>query len=341
MRAFVSGATGFIGGAVVRQLLAGGHEVRVLVRPSAQTGRIEGLPVERFPGDLSDEANLRRGVMGCQWVFHVAALFSYWGHPWADFVASNIEGTRRMLEAASAAQAERIVYTSSVVVLGQRRDGGILDEDAHSDLAGMAGFYARSKFLAEETARRLAAQGAPIVIVNPTAPAGAGDLRPTAMGQMILDAAGGRLPGYVDTMLNVIDVDDVGRGHVLAAQRGRTGERYILGGEDLRLEQVLTILAELTGRPRPRLRVPVWAALMWAYLDIARARAAGNVPQATPEKVQLARARQRVSTSKAQQELGLQAGPARQALAKAVAWYRGHGYLPGGRQPGAALAGNV
>jgi dihydroflavonol-4-reductase len=228
MRTFVTGGTGFVGGAVVRRLLEAGHEVKALVRPGANTRQLDGLPLERVQGDLRDRESLRRGMAGCGWVFHVAALYSYWGHSWNDFYQANVEGTRQVLEVARDAGVERIVYTSSIAVLGVHKDCSPANEDTSSTLADRIGPYQRSKFLAEEIARDFARQGLPVVIVNPAAPVGIGDHKPTPTGQIIVDFLNGRMFGYVDTGLNVIDVEDVAAGHLLAAERGRLGERYIL-----------------------------------------------------------------------------------------------------------------
>ena len=328
MRAFVTGGTGFIGGGLVRRLLKAGHEVRALVRPDADTQQLDGLAVERVAGDLRDAESLHRGVAGCDWVFHVAALYSYWGHPWEDFYIINVEGTRRVLEAARDANVERVVYTSSIAVLGLPRDGSPGTEETPSTLADMIGHYKRSKFLAEEVARDFAGQGLPVIIVNPAAPVGVGDHKPTPTGQIIVDFLNGRMPAYVDTGLTVVDVEDVAAGHLLAAQRGRVGERYILGGENLTLKQVLDLLAEVSGRPRVRLRIPHSVALGWAYVDVTLARFnPGRIPAATPDTVRLSRKHEYFDSSKAVRELGFPQTPAREALRKAVEWYRAHGYM--------------
>ena len=223
MRTFVTGGTGFIGGAVVRRLLEAGHEVKALVRPGADTRQLDGLPVERVEGDLRDRESLRRGMAGCGWVFHVAALYSYWGYRWNDFYQANVEGTRQVLEVARQEGIERVVYTSSIAALGVHKDGSPATEDTPSTLADRIGPYQRSKFLAEEVARNFARQGLPVVIVNPSSPVGIGDHKPTPTGQIIVDFLNGRIFGYVDTGLNIIDVEDVAAGHLLAAERGQVG----------------------------------------------------------------------------------------------------------------------
>jgi dihydroflavonol-4-reductase len=337
VRTFVTGGTGFIGGAVVRRLLEAGHEVRALVRPDADTRQLDGLTVQRVEGDLSDLESLRKGASGCDWVFHVAALYSYWGHDWDDFYESNVEGTRHVLEAACAEGVKRIVYTSSIAVLGVNPDHSPATEEAASSLDDRIGHYQRSKYLAEEVARDFAGQGQPVVIVNPTSPVGVADLKPTPTGQIIVDFLNGRMFGYVDTGLNFVDVEDVATGHLLAAERGQVGERYILGGENLTLKQILDLLADLTGQPPVRLCIPHWIALAWSYVDATMAHLnRRHTPAATPEKVRLSRRYEFYDSSKAVRELGIPQTPAREALRKAVEWYRSHGYAPGpqdGRNP--------
>ncbi len=329
MKAFVTGGTGFIGGAVVRKLVEAGHQVRVLVRPNADTRQIEGLPVERVVGSLEDVESLRRGMEGCDWVFHLAALYSFWGYRWEDFYRVNVEGTRRVLEVARDMGIQRIVHTSSIAALGVNPDRTPANEDTPTSLEDKIGFYQRSKFLGQQVALEFARQGVPVVIVNPSTPVGVGDYKPTPTGQIIVDFLNGRMFGYVDTGLNIVDVEDVAQGHILAAERGRVGECYILGGENLTLKQVLDILAEVSGRPPVRLRIPHWVAMAWAYVDVTLARLGlRKVPSATPEKVQLSRRYEWFDCSKAIKELGYSYRPAREALRKAVEWYRANGYAP-------------
>jgi dihydroflavonol-4-reductase len=329
MRAFVTGGTGFIGGAVVRRLLREGHQVRALVRLGSDTQQLEGLPVERLEGDLRDAESLRRGVQGCDWVFHVAALYAYWGYPWEEFYQTNVEGTRSLMQASLEEGVNRVVYTSSIAVLGSNQDGTPATEEAPSSLEDRIGPYQRSKFLAEELARDFAREGLPVVIVNPSTPVGVGDHKPTPTGQIIVDFLNGRMFGYLETGLNIVDVDVVAAGHLLAAERGRLGERYILGGENLTLKQVLDILAEVSGRPPVSFRVPRWLALSFAYLDTGLARLnQGRTPTATPDKVRLSRRYEWFDTRKAVEELGLPESSSREAFAKAVEWYRQHGYAP-------------
>jgi dihydroflavonol-4-reductase len=329
MRAFVTGGTGFVGGAVVRRLLQAGHEVRTLVRPGTNTRQLDGLPVERVSGDLNDADSLRRGAAGRDWVFHVAALYSYWGHPWEEFAEVNVEGTRRMMEAAAEAGARRVVHTSSIATLGIPKDGSPGTEDTPVTLADMILPYKRSKFLGEEVVRDFARKGLPVVIVNPAAPVGVGDHKPTATGQVIVDFLNGRMPAYVEGGMNIVDVDDVATGHLLAAEKGRIGERYILGGQNLSLKQVLDLLSEVSGRPQVGLRIPHGVALAWSYLDVAIALLnPRHIPMATPGKVRLSRTPERFDSSKAVRELGFPQMPAREALRKAVEWYRLNGYAP-------------
>jgi len=329
MHTFVTGGTGFIGGAVVRRLLEAGHKVRALVRPGADTRQLDGLRVERVEGDLLDRESLRRGMAGCGWVLHVAALYSYWGHSWESFRQANVEGTRQLLEVAHKEGIARIVYTSSIAALGVHKDGSPANEDSPSTLADRIGPYQRSKFLAEKVARDFARQGLPVVIVNPSSPVGIGDHKPTPTGQIIVDFLNGRIFGYVDTGLNIVDVEDVAAGHLLAAERGRVGQRYILGGENLTLKQILDLLAEVSGRPQVRHRIPHWVAQCWSYVDVTMAKLNPHrTPAATPDKVRLARRYEFFDPGKAVRELGLPQTPAGVALRKAVEWYRAHGYAP-------------
>jgi len=303
--------------------------VRTLVRPGGDTRQLDGLPVERVEGDLGDRESLQRGIAGCQLVFHVAALYSYWGHQWEDFYQANVQGTRRVLEASRQEGVERVVYTSSIAAVGLHADRTPATEETPCSLEDRIGPYQRSKFLAEEAAREYAHKGLPVVIVNPSTPVGVGDHKPTPTGQIIVDFLNGRMFAYADTGLNIVCVEDVAAGHLLAAERGRVGERYILGGENLTLKQVLDLLAEISGRPSARFRIPHSVAMAWSYLDVALARLnPQRVPAATPEKVRLSRRYEFYDPGKALRELGLPQTPAREGLRKAVEWYRAHGYAP-------------
>jgi dihydroflavonol-4-reductase len=327
MRTFVTGGTGFVGSAVIRKLLAAGHEVRALVRRGANTRQLDSLNVERITGDLSDAQALREGVAGCEWIFHVAALYAYWGFPWDEFYQSNVQGTRRVMEAAQRSGTKRIVYTSSIATLGIPLDGSPGDEETPVTLEDMIGFYKRSKFLAEEVVREFVKQGLPVVVVNPAAPVGVGDHKPTQTGKMILDFLNGKMPAYVDTGLTIVDVDDVAAGHLLAMERGKIGERYILGGENLSLKQVLDILAQVSGRPQVKVKVPHAAAMGWAYVDTGLARLnSRHIPSATPDAVRVSSKREYFSSAKAIRELGYRYTSGTEALRKAVEWYRQNGY---------------
>jgi dihydroflavonol-4-reductase len=328
MQTFVTGGTGFVGGALVRRLLEAGHTVRALVRPGTNTCQLDGLAVERIHGDLSDSAALQRGMAGCEWVFHVAALYAYWGYSWEQFYQANVEGTRQVLEIASRTGPQRVIYTSSIATLGTPRKGSQADEETPVKLADKVGLYKRSKFMAEEVARGFARQGLPVVIVNPAAPVGVGDHKPTQTGKMILDFLNGKMPAYVETGLTIVDVEDVAAGHLLAAEKGKIGQRYILGGENLTLKQVMDLLAEITGRAKVRTRIPWVVALAWAYLDTGLAGLdRRHIPAATPDAVQASRKWEFYSSAKAIRELGFTQTPAREALSKAAVWYRQNGYV--------------
>jgi len=330
MNVFVTGCTGFVGGAVVRKLLEASHTIRALVRPGMDTRQLDGLPIERIEGELADADSLLRGMKDCDWVFHVAALYAYWGYTWDDFYKSNVEGTRRVMEAASASHIQRVVYTSSIASLGIPRDGTPGDEETPVTLEDMLSDYKRSKYLAEEVVREFVGQGLPVVTVNPAAPVGVADHKPTQTGKMIVDFLNGRMPAYVDTGLTIVDVEDVAEGHLLAAERGKAGERYILGGENLSLKQVLDMLSEVSGKPEVRARIPRAVALAWAYVDTGLARLnPKHIPAATPDAVRVSSKKEYFSSAKAMRELGYTFIPAREALRKAVAWYRVNGYVYG------------
>ena len=334
MSVLVTGATGFIGGAVARELLRAGHRVKLLVRGPVGRVAIDHPGVEVCCGDVRDPDSLRWAVAGCTQVYHVAALYKLWVRRRRDLYEINVGGTENVLAAAREAGVDRVVYTSSVATLGIPRGGGPGTEETPVSLRDMVGDYKRSKFLAEEVARRYAREGLPLVIVNPSAPVGVGDVKPTPTGKVIVDFLNGKMLGYLDTGLNVVDVDDVARGHRLAAEKGRVGERYILGGENLTLREIFEILARLGGRSAPKLKIPYALALAVGYADAALARLVpGREPLVPPAGVKLARKTMFFDSAKAVRELGFTAAPASEALAKAVAWFRANGYAPGGGGP--------
>ncbi len=329
MRALVTGATGFVGAAVARALLAEGWQVRALVRSGSDRRNIAALAVEQAVGDLTDAASLERALAGCEAVFHVAADYRLWAPRPQELYRTNVDGTGYLLDAAQRVGVRRIVYTSSVATVGLPLDGRPGAEDTPAGLADMIGHYKRSKFLAEERARAAAAAGVPVVIVNPSTPIGPGDVKPTPTGQIVLDAARGRTPAYVDTGLNIVHVDDVAAGHLLAFHRGRIGERYILGGEDMTLRQILTLIAQLAGRSPPRIRLPHGAVLPIAYAAQLYARLTGKPTRVTVEGVRMARKRMFFSSAKAARELGYRWRPPSDAFADALRWFREQGYLEG------------
>ena len=328
MKAFVTGGTGFVGSAVIRRLLAAGHAVRALVRPGTNARMLDGLSIERVSGDLSDTSILQRAMTGCEWIFHVAALYAYWGYTWDEFYRSNVEGTRHILEAAARSGTQRIVHTSSIASLGIPGDGTPGTEETPVTIKDMLSDYKRSKYLAEEVVREFVSQGLPVVTVNPAAPVGVGDHKPTQTGKMIVDFLNGKMPAYVDTGLTIVDVEDVANGHLLAMEKGRVGERYILGGENLSLKQVLDLLSEISDRPEVRARIPWFVALAWAYVDTGLARLdPKHIPAATPAAVRVSVKKEYFSSARAIRDLGYSFIPAREALRKAVEWYRANGYV--------------
>jgi dihydroflavonol-4-reductase len=328
MRALVTGASGFVGSRVARLLLAAGWEVRALVRASSSPLNLKDLPVEQVRGDLTDPASLEAAVAGCQALLHVAADYRLGAPKPQELYRSNVEGTRSIVTAAMRAGLERIVYTSSVATVGIPKDGTPGDEDTPVSVDDMIGHYKRSKFLAEQAALELTRAGAPLVIVNPSTPIGPGDVKPTPTGQIVLDAALGRTPAYVDTGLNIAHVDDVAAGHLLALEKGRVGERYILGGEDMSLREILTEVTRLVGRPAPKVRLPHAVVLPIAYLSEGFARLTGTSTRVTVESVRMSQKRMFFSSSKAERELGYRHRPPVEAFADAIAWFREEGHLP-------------
>ena len=327
MKAFVTGGTGFIGSNVVRDLLERNVAVRVLSRPTSPRGNLQGLDVEFVEGDLRDVQSLRRGMQGCRLVFHVGALYSFWVRPAGLIYEVNIDGTRNVFDAALEEGIERVVYTSSVATLGLRVDGKPADENVPTTFEDVVGDYKQSKYLAEQVAldysKRL-----PIVIVNPSFPVGPWDSKPTPTGRTILDFLNRRMPAYIETGMNIVDVEDVALGHWLALERGTAGERYILGGENVTMKAMLELLADITGLPAPRVRVPYRPILALSYLNAGLCRLLPRVtPRMTPQTIRMSSHYMYFSPAKAIRELGFPKTPARDALAKAVTWYKDHGYV--------------
>jgi dihydroflavonol-4-reductase len=327
MTTLVTGATGFVGSHVARQLVAAGDSVRVLVRATSNLAVLEDLPVERVAGDLRDGASLERAMQGVQRVYHLAADYRLWTPKPAEIYESNVEGTRRLLAAAHRAGVQRIVYTSTVATIAVPRHGALPNEQTQATLEEMIGHYKRSKFLAEQVAIDAARAGVPVAIVNPTAPVGPGDWKPTPTGRIILDFLQGKMPAYVDTGLNITAVEDVAAGHLLAAEKGRIGERYILGARNMTLKQILDALSAITGRPAPRVRLPHAIALAAGYADEFYSRLAGREPQIPVEGVKMSRHKMFVESDKAQRELGYKPAKVEAALERAVRWFEEHGYI--------------
>ncbi|HLI63280.1 MAG TPA: hopanoid-associated sugar epimerase [Terriglobales bacterium] len=327
MKCFVTGATGFLGSHVARQLLARGAELRLLVRPSSRLDNIAELPAERVIGDLRDRESLKTGMAGCEFVFHVAADYRLWSRNPQELYDSNVEGTGNILQAARESGVRRVIYTSSVATMGFGNNGRLTDEKSPVTLANMIGDYKRSKFMAERLVLEAARGGQDVVMVNPTTPVGERDIKPTPSGQIILDFLRRKFPAYVDTGLNLVDVVDCAEGHLLAMEKAQPGERYILGGENLTLKQILDKLAAITGLPSPKVKLPyaiAAAAGVWGSAFV------GGIlkrePRATIEAVQMARKKMFVTSAKAERELGWNPRPVDEALRRAVEWFREKGY---------------
>ena len=330
----MTGGTGFVGANLVRELLGDGHTVRVLARPAGDRRALERCKVDIVEGDLLDPASLRRAAAGARHVYHTAADYRLWAPDPRVIYRANVDGTRHLLTAAAEAGAERIVHTSTVGAVGIPKDGTPGDETTPVALADMVGAYKASKFLAERVADEWAARGAPVVIVNPSAPIGPWDVRPTPTGQMIVDFLNGKMIGSVDTGLNLVHVRDVARGHILAAEKGRVGERYILGHRNLSLLEIFQMLSTLTSVPAPRFRVPYAVAWLAAAGMEGMSRLTRRPPAVPLTAVRMARKRMYFSSDKAVRELGLPQTPAETALADAVAWFYDHGYADAKRNGG-------
>jgi dihydroflavonol-4-reductase len=333
MKCFVTGASGFIGANLVHELNARGHSVRALLRPGADTRGLANADFERIAGDVSDRAALVKALYGCDWCFHVAASYHLWLRDYAPMYAANVEGTRNVIEAAADAGCSRIVYTSTVGCIGLPREvnGTVTPTDEATPVseAQMSNHYKISKWRAEVVARELAAKGLPIVMVNPSAPVGPRDVKPTPTGQVIVDFLNREMPAYLDTGLNWVHVRDVAVGHILAAERGRIGERYILGHAEgnWTMKQALEVLGEITGSPAPGFCVPYGVALMAAHVDETLSKFTGKPPKAPLAGVRMAKYKMFFNPAKAMRELGLPQTSPKQALADAVEWFRANGYV--------------
>jgi dihydroflavonol-4-reductase len=324
MKVLVTGATGFVGSHVARQLADAGADLRLLVRPTSRKNNIASLRYEEVTGDLRDPESLVRAVAGCECVFHVAADYRLWVRDSREMYRCNVNGTAALLAAAEAAGVKRVVYTSSVATMGFKESATPVTEDDPVTLENMIGPYKRSKFMAEQVALK-----SPITIVlNPTTPIGEQDIKPTPTGRIVVDFMNGDFPAYVDTGLNLVDIREVARAHVAALERGKPGERYILGGEDLTLKQILDKLSTITGRPAPTMKVPHAVALGFAYFDtLVTGYMSGKEPRATPDAVRMGRKKMFASSAKAERELAYRVLPVDNALARAVDWFQNHGYV--------------
>ena len=333
MKCFVTGASGFLGPHLIRELNARGHTVKALLRPNADLRLLAGVPFERVSGDVSDRAALADALRGCDWCFHAAASYHLWLRDYAPMYASNVDGTRNVIEAAAQAGCSRIIYTSTVGCIGlpDHANGVVTatDENTPVSEAQMTNPYKLSKWRAEVVAREMAGQGHPVVIVSPSAPLGPGDGKPTPTGRIILDFLNHQMPAYLDTGLNWVHVRDVAVGHILAAERGRVGERYILGHAEgnWTMRQTFEVLAEITGVPAPRLRLPHAAALVAAHLNEQLARFTRTPPRVPLAGVRMAKYKMFFDPAKAVRELGLPQTSPKQAMVEAVEWFRAHGYV--------------
>lgn len=329
MKVFLTGGTGFVGSHVARELIRRGASLRLLVRSSSSLQNIEGLSLETVQGDLLHPESLRSGMRDCEAVVHVAADYRLWVTDPQRLYAANVAGTRELLRIAREEGVRRVVYTSSVATMGFRSDGSIVDEETPVSLADMVGHYKRSKFLAEQEAVAAAGDGQQVIILNPTTPIGSNDIKPTPTGQIVVDFLNKKFPAYVDTGLNLVDVEQVAKAHACALTQGRSGERYILGGENLTLKQILDKMSAITGLPSPTVRVPHALAMVFAFFDqTITGRMRGKEPRATVEAVRMGRKKMFAASGKAQRELEFSVVPIDQALRTSIAWFRAHGYAP-------------
>ncbi len=328
MLAFITGATGFVGSHVARTLASQGADLRLLIRTGSDLRNIEGLKADRVVGDLRDPVSLKKCVAGCDVVFHVAADYRLWVRDPDQMYRSNVAGTKAILEAARESKVRRVVYTSSVATMGFQSNGHIADENSPVSLNNMIGPYKRSKFMAEEIAIAAGKSGMDVVVVNPTTPVGERDIKPTPTGRIVVDFLKKKFPAYVDTGLNLVDVTECANGHVAALEKGRTGERYILGGENLTLKQILDKLAAITGLPSPTIRVPYAVALATGVVDqIFTGYIRNREPRATIDAVRMGRKKMFVSSSKAERDLGWKIVPVDDALRRAVDWFQANNYV--------------
>ena len=328
MLAFLTGATGFLGSHVARVLAAQSAELRLLVRPTSNLKNLEGLNAETATGDLRDPASLEKAMSGCDTVFHVAADYRLWVRDPQEMYRSNVDGTRAILDAARKSGVRRVVYTSSVATMGFTSNGNPADEDSPVALADMIGHYKRSKFMAEQIALDAGRGGMHVVTVNPTTPVGEQDIKPTPTGRIILDFLERKFPAYVETGLNLVDVSECARGHIAALEKGKSGERYILGGENLTLKQILDKLAAISGLPSPSVKLPyAFAFAAAAFDENITGRILGRVPRATIDTVRMGRKKMFASSAKAEHELGWRLVPVENALRRAVEWFRSNGYV--------------
>jgi dihydroflavonol-4-reductase len=327
MKAFVTGATGFVGSHVAQVLAEQGADLRLLVRSTSDPKNIQGLKAERVIGDLRDPASMETLMSGCDALFHVAADYRLWIRDPEQMYKSNVEGTRAILEAARKNKIRRVVYTSSVATMGFTSNGHPADENSPVSLEGMIGHYKRSKFLAEQVAIDASKGAMEVVVVNPSTPVGEQDIKPTPTGRIIVDFLKKKFPAYVDTGLNLVDVTECAHGHIAAFEKGRSGERYILGGENLTLKQILDKLAAISGLPSPKIRVPYVMALATGAVDeVVTGRIFGREPRATIDAVRMGRKKMYVSSAKAERELQWKSGPVDDALRRAVEWFQANGY---------------
>ena len=328
MKAFVTGATGFVGSHVAQVLTEKGAELRLLVRPSSNLKNIEGLNAERVIGDLRDPDSLEKAMSGCDAVFHVAADYRLWVRDPEQMYKANVEGTRALLKAAKNSGVRRVVYTSSVATMGFTSNGHMADENSPVSLDNMIGPYKRSKFMAEQVAMKAGRKEMDVVTVNPTTPVGDHDIKPTPTGRIVVDFLKKKFPAYVDTGLNLVDVDECARGHLEAFEKGKSGERYILGGENLTLKQILDKLAAITGLPSPTIKVPYVVALATGVVDeVFTGRIMGKEPRATIDAVRMGKKKMFVTSAKAERELGWKQVPVDNALQRAVEWFQTNGYV--------------